>query len=244
LAVIVLVHGAFHGGWCWKKLTPLLKASGQEVYTPTLTGLGERTHLLSREINLDSHIKDVVNTLEFEDLEDVILVGHSYGGMVISGAAELVPDRVGHLVYLDAVTPQDGQAFSDCFPDMVAQFRRMAAEDGDGWLVRYRTELGTWGVTEKNEVRWLMERLAPQPIATFEQKVRFRNPAALALPKTLIWCSGSGQSSKRDVKESRPCLPPSFPSGWGFYEIRTGHDAMIIAPGEVARILIEVAKGS
>ena len=110
MATYVLVHGAWHGGWCWQRVTPLLRAAGHEVLTPTLTGLGERSHLANSAIDLNTHIQDVVNVLEYEDLRKVILVGHSYGGMVITGVSERVPERLTHLVYLDAFVPRDGQS--------------------------------------------------------------------------------------------------------------------------------------
>src|SRR5437879_1752139 len=107
MATFVLVHGAWHGGWCWKKLTPLLRSNGHDVFTPTLTGLGERAHLANQAIDLTTHIEDVVSTLDYEDLRGVILVGHSYGGIVISGVADRIPARIGCVVYLDAFVPED-----------------------------------------------------------------------------------------------------------------------------------------
>lgn len=107
MATFVLVHGTWHGGWCWKKVTPLLRDAGHAVFAPTLTGLGARAHLLTVDIGLDTHIEDIVNLLKYEDLHDVILVGHSYGGMVVAGAAQRLPDRLAHLVYLDAMFPMD-----------------------------------------------------------------------------------------------------------------------------------------
>ncbi len=108
-ATFVLVHPAWFGGWCWGKVTPLLRDRGHDVYTPTLTGLGERAHLANPEISLATHIEDVVNVLEFEDLQRVILVGNSSGGMVITGVADRVPERLAQVVYLDAFVPEDGQ---------------------------------------------------------------------------------------------------------------------------------------
>src|SRR3954452_4236427 len=109
-ATFVLVHGAWHGGWCWKRLTPLLRAAGHEVVVPTLTGLGERSHLLTPEVGLDTHIRDITAVLKYEDLHNVVLIGHSYGGMVIAGVAEEVPERIAQLVYLDAFLPDNGKA--------------------------------------------------------------------------------------------------------------------------------------
>ncbi len=243
MASFVLVHGNWHGGWCWKKLVPLLKTAGHEVFTPTLTGLGERSHMVNRDINLDTHINDVVNLMQFEDLKDVILVGHSYAGMVIAGAADVSSSRIRHLVYLDAVTPGDDQSCYDCLPQVVGKLRRIADTIGDGWLIIYQPELGTFGVSDPDDQKWLVERLRPQPLATNLQKVRFRNQFAMALPKSFIWCSGRDQSGRTKIREDWPCLPASFPTGWGFYEIRTGHDAMVTAPGELAKTLVDIADG-
>ena len=237
MAVFVLVHGSWHGGWCWKRLTPLLRAAGHEVYAPTLAGLGERSHTLSQGIDLETHVMDVVNLMQFEDLKEVILVGHSMGGMVIVGAADASPDRVRHLVYLDAVTPGDGQSLFDCLPEYRDLFRQIAKSVGDGWLVKYPADYGTFGVSDENDVKWLTQRLTSHPLACYEQGVRFRNPSALALPKTFIYCNGN---KKVGVKEYWVCLPDSFPAGWGMYEIKTAHDAMITAPQELAKVLIGI----
>ena len=238
MAVFVLVHGSWHGGWCWKRLTPLLRAAGHEVYAPTLAGLGERSHTLSQGIDLETHVMDVVNLMQFEDLKEVILVGHSMGGMVIVGAADASPDRVRHLVYLDAVTPGDGQSLFDCLPEYRDLFRQIAKSVGDGWLVKYPADYGTFGVSDENDVKWLTQRLTSHPLACYEQGVRFRNPSALALPKTFIYCNGN---KKVGVKEYWVCLPDSFPAGWGMYEIKTAHDAMITAPQELAKVLVGIA---
>ena len=139
MATFVLVHGAYHGGWCWKKLTPLLRAAGHEVVAPTLTGLGERVHLLTRDIGLDTHVQDVVNVLAYEDLRGVVLVGHSYGGMVITGVAERIPQHVRHLVYLDALVPMDEErSMKELYlwhnPDRWA-YTEAQMRAGDGWLL-------------------------------------------------------------------------------------------------------------
>lgn len=127
----VLVHGGGHGGWCYQPLARILRAAGHEVYTPTLTGLGERSHLLSTGIDLDTQIQDVVSVLEFEDLDNVILVGHSYGGLVVTGAADRVPDRVGHLVYLDSFNPANGQSLVD-IAGFLMEASRAASRTIDG----------------------------------------------------------------------------------------------------------------
>ena len=136
MATFVLVHGAWAGGWYWKRVRPLLTAAGHDVFTPTLTGLGERAHLATPDIGLETHIRDVLGVLTYEDLSDVVLVGHSCGGIVITGVAERAPGRLAHLVYLDAYVPADGQSFLDLLvsPERAAMFREQARTEGDGSL--------------------------------------------------------------------------------------------------------------
>jgi pimeloyl-ACP methyl ester carboxylesterase len=117
MATYVLIHGGWHGGWCWARVAPILRAAGHDVYAPSLTGLGDRVHLLSPSVRLETHIEDVLGVLSYEDLRDVVLVGHSYGGMVITGVADRAADRVSHLVYLDAFVPRDGECLLDLLPE-------------------------------------------------------------------------------------------------------------------------------
>jgi pimeloyl-ACP methyl ester carboxylesterase len=130
MATFVLVHGGWQGGWSWRRVVPHLRASGHEVYTPTLTGLGERAHLLGCVDGLDTHVKDVLGLIEYEDLEEVMLVGHSYGGVVITAVAEVVAEKLSHLVYLDASVPKDGQGMFDLMPPERAEGYREAALSG------------------------------------------------------------------------------------------------------------------
>lgn len=234
----MLVHGAWHGGWCWWKVVPLLRSHGHEVYAPSLTGLGDRAHLLSPTVDLETHIRDIVSLMEFEDLTNVILVGHSYGGMVIAGVAEQVPRLVKHLVYLDAVTPKNRQSLSDLYPDTMKMLRKKADEKGEEWRLFCPADW-TFGIAEP-DLTWVKSRLRPQPAATFEQKVNFSKQEALALPKTFIWCNSSGVGESRSARDDWPSLPTSFPRGWGFHEIKTGHDAMITVPKELTDILLGV----
>jgi pimeloyl-ACP methyl ester carboxylesterase len=229
----VLIHGAWHGGWCWKKLAPLLRAAGHTVYTPTLTGLGERAHLLSPQIGLGTHIEDICALLEYEDLRNVILVGHSYGGMVITGVAEVAAQRLSHLLFLDAFVPQDGQALLDTVPDHGASVRKIAEESGDGWKVPIGK--ATFGVTDETDVEWMVARMTPQPLRSFVEPVRLTNPAALALPRSYILCR-QDEPSLFDSHAQR-----ARSEGWGYSELQTGHDAMITVPEELGSILLEVA---
>src|SRR6266511_4363097 len=151
MAVFVLVHGGFHGGWCWRRVAALLRAAGHEVYTPTLTGLGERAHLATPDIGLDTHIRDVLGVLAFEDLRDVVLVGHSMAGMVVTGVAERAPDRLAHLVYLDASVPRDGECDLECHGlrgEARAAFEARAGSDG---LLTPRGRARDWGVASAED---------------------------------------------------------------------------------------------
>ena len=136
MVTFVLVHPAWLGGWCWRKVTPLLRARGHEVFTPTLTGLGERSHLAKRDIGLETHIQDVVNVLEYEDLSRVILVANSSGGVVITGVADRLPERIARLVYVDAFVPEDGQSLLDIIPpERRPVMESLVRTEGQGWLL-------------------------------------------------------------------------------------------------------------
>ena len=141
MTTFVLVHGAWHGGWCWSRVARRLRAAGHEVHTPTLTGLGDRSHLMSRSVNLQTHVQDVANLLHWEELNDIVLCGHSYGGMVITGVANRLAKRIKSLVYLDAFVPENGQAVLDFMPaDRVEQFYESVREKGAGWLIPPRAD--------------------------------------------------------------------------------------------------------
>lgn len=236
MATYVLVHGGGHGGWCYQRVARLLRAAGHEVYTPTLTGLGERAHLVSSDTDLEMHIEDVVRVLRYEDLRDAIVVGHSYGGMVITGVGDRAADRVGHLVYLDAANPGNGVSLVDLAPANMA-YARSSSRTIDG------VELCMWpsagvvevmGITDPADAAWVLERLTPQPWKTNEQKLVFQNEDALRkIPQTQIVCTstlpGRDVEALTAVSEGR------------FWSIDTGHDLMIIEPEAVTELLLRVA---
>jgi pimeloyl-ACP methyl ester carboxylesterase len=183
----VLVHGGGHGGWCWERVATPLRAQGHRVYTPTMTGVGERVHLVNPTIDLDLHITDIVNVLRYENLTDVILVGHSYGGMVITGVADRAPERVGQLVYLDAAHPRNGEALWGEGSAM-----RNTARNVDGVeLILFPTEAfvrTSLGVTDPADVAWVLDKCTPHPLRCFTQPLRLQNEAAVrAIPTTDIW---------------------------------------------------------
>ena len=235
MTTYVLVHGAWHGGWCWIKVARLLTDAANIVYTPTLTGLGERAHLARPEIDLETHIQDVVAVLDTEELRNVVLVGHSYAGMVISGVAARAEKRIARLVYLDAFVPEAGQALLSLLPPERAEGMRKAAQaEGEGWRIPPPSP-ERFGVTSQRDTEWLSRRLVPQPLAAFEQPLAAAAPAKL--PKTYIYCSkpamGAFDPFAERLRDDRK---------WRFHDVKTGHDAMVTAPGEIAKILMAEAK--
>ncbi len=231
----VLVHGAWHGGWCWTRVGRLLLDAGHTVLAPTLTGLGERAHLARPEVDLALHVEDVVATLEAEEVRQAVLVGHSYGGMVISGAAAKAATRLAHLVYLDAFVPEAGRALFDYLGVERAQAMRDSARtEGDGWrLPPFPPE--RFGVTSQRDTEWLKRRLVSQPLRTFEQPL----PAVGGekLKRTYVYCgspaTGTFDQFAERLRNDRK---------WTFHELKTGHDAMVTAAGEVAKILLALAR--
>ena len=220
MATFVLVHAGFHGAWCWIKLRPLLEAAGHQVYTPTLTGLGERAPLARPDVGLSTHVQDVRGLLQEHDLRDVVLVGHSYAGMVITGVAGAAPERLAHLMYLDALVPRDGEAVADVVPPEVWRYRRAARRQGDGWRVPPPRALpsglgGLFGVTTEPDLSWVRARLTAQPLKTFEEPLRLAQPAApAALPRTYIECAGAGPLVALVRRVVQPRLRPPAEPGW------------------------------
>jgi pimeloyl-ACP methyl ester carboxylesterase len=239
MATFVLVHGAWHGGWCWQKVIPFLEAAGHEVYAPTLTGLAERASELSPDVGLDTHIQDIVGLLEEKNLHGVILVGHSYGAMVITGVVDQVPERIAHLVYLDTFVPRDGESMKDVSRIVTWILRKQTR--ADGWRVDSR---GTYGVTTEPDRSWVLSKVTPQPLKTFEQPLHLKNPAIVSTKlRTHIACTGGFFFSlmQRLLRRllARRALPPTE-AGWRLRQLRSGHDAMITKPRELADLLLEV----
>jgi pimeloyl-ACP methyl ester carboxylesterase len=237
MAIYVLVHGGGHGGWCYQPVARLLRAAGHEVHTPTLTGLGERSHLLRPGIDLDTHITDVTALLHYDDLRDVILVGHSYGGMVITGIADRAADRIGRLVYLDAATPVDGQSLVDVAGPIIQAVRPSGkVVDGVELVLLPAPGAGRfYGVTDPDDLAWMDERLTGHPWACFEQPLRLTDAAALAaIPRYHIVCTST--LATRD-----PELMGKARAEGRLWDVDTGHDLMITEPATVADILQQVA---
>ena len=237
MATYVLVHGGGHGGWCYQPVAQRIRAKGHDVYTPTLTGLGEREHLLGPQVDLEMHVTDVVKVLRFEDLRDVILVGHSYGGMVITGAADRAAERVGHLVYLDAAWPKNGQSLVASAGQAILVARAKARIVDGVELVLFPGEdpMNYFGVRDPEVVAWMKPKLTPHPWKCFEQKLELRNEAALRrIPQTHIVCKALMERRNNRAE----LLAASVGRVW---EIDTGHDLMLTEPDWVAEQLLRVA---
>jgi pimeloyl-ACP methyl ester carboxylesterase len=235
MATFVLVHGGGHGGWCWKPVVERLRAAGHDVYAPTLTGLGERRHLITPRTGLATHIEDVVQLLFHEDLQCVILVGHSYGGMVVTGAADRSPERIRRLVHLDAAVPRDGERLIDSSPGLAA-FDDSRLVDGVRLGLWPETVIGPlYGLTDPALAEWALPRLSPHPWKSFEDRLELGQPEALAaIPRAIVNCTSTMHRR-----------PPELVARWSdapfVRELDTAHDLMLTEPDKVAALLEEIA---
>jgi pimeloyl-ACP methyl ester carboxylesterase len=229
MAVFVLVHGGGHGGWCYQPVARRLQKAGHIVYAPSLTGLGDRAHLLRPDIDLEFHIKDVVQLLEYEDLQDVILAGHSYGGMVITGVADRATDRVGHRVYLDAAYPRNGESLLEHAEASIGPTRQLSKIVDGVELVMPPEMMGPeiYGITDPAQIAWAKARLTAQPWKCFEQKLQLHNEAAMrAIPESHLICTATKPGRDMALLQQR--------SQGRVWDIDTGHDLMITEPAWVA----------
>jgi len=236
MATFVLVHGGGHGGWCYQKVARLLQAQGQIVYTPSLPGMGEHTAELRPGIDLESHIDAVAALLRWEDLRDAILVGHSYGGMVITGAADRATERTGHRVYLDAAYPCDGESLHEhAFANIDAARQGLYVENGVELVMKPDpAHPGFFGIHDPQLAQWTFERLSPQPWACFAQKLRLTNePAMRAIPESHIICTSTIPGRDMGLLRQR--------SNGRVWDIDTGHDLMLTEPEWTAARLMEVS---
>jgi pimeloyl-ACP methyl ester carboxylesterase len=231
----ILVHGAWHGSWCWKRVRALLHAAGHKVFTPTLTGLAERSHLNSPLIDLSTHIADIVNLIKWEELSDVVLCGHSYAGCVITGAANQIPDRIRALVFLDAFVLENGESFMDIVPPEIAgAIRDQAKATGDGWKTN-PIPAHLLGVRDAHDVAWIDRQCTPQAIGTFEERIKFTGN--LEQIQEIAYLFPTERHPNLLVSHERVKA-----KGW---KIRTadnsGHEVMIDQPRELAEFLLEYA---
>ncbi len=244
---LVLVHGAWHGGWCWRRVWPLLAAQGLTAHAVTLTGVGERAHLLSGQIRLSTHIQDVLGLIDAHELRRVLLVGHSYGGLVITGVADALRARsltsqgsatVSGMVYVDAVTPHPGESWSSQHtPDTVAARLALARDQGAGVGIPPPDSL-VFGL-EGEDRDWVNRRQTPQPLGVYQDTLSFDAQALARLPRTFIDCTSPALPTIAVMRQRVRTEP-----GWQVHELSTGHDPMVSAPQALADLLGQAARAS
>lgn len=235
MATFVLVHGAWHGGWCWKRVAKLLRDEGHEVHTPTLTGLGASSHLLSPQVTLQVHVRDIANLLKWEDVEDAVLCGHSYGGMVITGAADREAGRLKSLVYVDAFVPRSGECAMDSRPaDRVQLALEQARTVGQGWWLP-PTPAAAFQVNPADQA-WVDAKCTNFPIGCFTQRLHLTGAHERIAGKHYIRADGY-KAPQFDACVARLKDDPA----WTMHHLPCGHDVMVDMPGELAAILRRAA---
>ncbi len=234
MAIVVLAHGGWSSAWAWKKVRPLMAAAGHQFFTPTYTGLGERAHLASPSNDLETHIEDVLGVLKFEDLREVMLIGHSYGGMVATGVADRAGDRVARLIYLDAFVPTNGQALTDLVPPAERERLLGSVQTGDGWRV---TPNPTPPDTLPEDLEWITKFRMPQSVKCFTQPLRLQ--AKVDVPRVFIHCTRYADKKPfgqfANLAKDRP--------GWQFYELDASHSPNITAPTALMKVLTQSLAG-
>jgi pimeloyl-ACP methyl ester carboxylesterase len=229
----VLVHGAWHGGWCWRRVADHLRFNGHAVFTPTLTGLGERSHLLSADIDLDTHIADVVNVFKWERLNDVVLCGHSYGGFVISGVAEQIAPAIRSIVFLDAFVPENGDTIQKLTGPAIQDAIRAALQRGDIAVPPRPSE--AFGVNEADR-EWVDDLCVPQPIATFTSSIALSGARERIARKTYIRAK-----SYQNPSFDRAFAAVQSDTSWHCHQVPCGHDVMVDMPERLSELLLQAA---
>ena len=227
----VLLHGAWHGGWCWEHVAALLRARGRRVTCPTQTGVGERVHLISGDLTLETFGQDLINHLIYEDLSDVVLVGHSFGGNALSIAAERVPERIKSLIYLDCTILHGGQRLVDTMSPGALRDRVKAFEASPEGVAIDAPPASVFGVTDPDQQAWVEARLTPHPISTMLSPLPISGSPGNGLPARYIACTDPLYHPRERVRgwgETLGCTPE---------EIATGHDAMVSDPTTLAEML-------
>ena len=233
----MLVHGAWHGGWCWGKVAERLRAAGHRVFTPTLTGLGDRAHLIAPNVGLATHVEDVISTLDMEDLSDVVLVGHSFGGAVIGGVAEARADRIRRLVFLDALLLHSGQSPFSQLPREMVEARKAGAIKTPGLfgetLAMPPPPPSVFGVTDAERRRLGREPAQASSNQTYEDSLELKRPLGAGRPTTYIACTNPTYQAMAPERQWVKAQPD-----WIYLELATGHDAMILAPDALTEMLL------
>ncbi len=225
----VLVHGGMIGSNCWKTVREILENQQHQVLTPTLTGLGERKHLINPDIDLETHIQDVLNAVFYEELDDIVLVGHSYGGMVITGVADRIPNKIVKLVYVAAVLPNNGESAFDALGPEISSFLNKSAQQGNGWELPVGSP-GLYGIQNPETATWFQQMSSPQPIKTFQQKIQFKNSTFQDHKKIYINCS-QDPALKRFVSRAKD-------RDMSYFEINSGHFPMLTSPATLAELFL------
>ena len=228
----LVCHGAWSAGWAWKKMHPLMQAAGHRLLTPTYTGLGERAHLANPSIDLETHIQDILNVIQYEDLRDIVLVGHSYGGMVATGVADRARERIAQLIYIDAFVPRDGQSLLDLNIPARQRMREMATS-GDGWRVPPNP---TPPDTPQADIAWLTERRVDMPIKCFEMGLKLHNGEP-TLPRSYIYALRATPADTFGPFAARAKSEP----GWRYFEIDASHSPNVTAPEVLTALLTKIA---
>jgi pimeloyl-ACP methyl ester carboxylesterase len=230
----VLVHGAWHGAWCWRRVLPVLWAAGHRAFAVSLTGVGERAHLLSERVTLQTHVSDVINTIEAEELRDTVLVGHSYGGMVITGVADRLSDRLARLVYVDAVVPHSGESWSSGHTPQTQATRRDMIAAGGSILPPDPRIFGLAG----SDHAWVARRQTAHPGGVYDAPLHFDSHRFATIRRTFIDCTSPALPTIALARQRVRAEP-----GWTVLEIATGHDIMISAPQPLVAALLASCTG-
>jgi pimeloyl-ACP methyl ester carboxylesterase len=242
MANFLLVHGAWHGAWCWRPVTQALVRAGHNAHAVTLTGLGERAHLLTTEITLETHISDVVNAIQMEEMSEMVLVVHSYAGMIGTAIADRMPNRIRHLVYLDAVLPKPGESWSSTHSASTRE-SRVAATMSSPWSTFPPPDPSVFGLAG-DEYEWVKRRQVPQPGRGYEAPLNFDPRRVAVIPRTFISCMQPPLATI-DVSRARAADKTFWDGAWHsrarVVEMKTGHDPMVSAPADLTRILLECA---
>ena len=235
MSSFVLVHGAWHGSWCWKRVRKALQAQGHDVFTPTLTGLAERSHLLARNVDLETHVLDVLNLIRWEELSDLVLCGHSYGGCVVTGVADRIPEKIRALVYLDAFVPEDNENLMQLVPkELLDELLEGMKNVGEGWKVP-PIPVEVFNVN-KDDREWVNSQYTMQPIETLQQRTRLSGGIDKIENITFVRATGYEL-----VWLMSPFYEKARAKGWKTFEMACGHDVMLDQPQELSRLLLNAA---
>ena len=230
----VLVHGAWHGGWCWRDVAAVLRTAGHQVFTPTMTGLGERAHLLNAQVGLSTFIDDIAAVILSEELDNVVLVGHSFGGHVINGVADRMPQLLRQLIYLDGLVVQHGQSALSIMPPAV-QAERTRTMDAEGLRITIPSP-DQFGLSKPAQLAWVMRQLTPHPLKGYTEPLQLQHPLGNGLPKTYIAVTDPWYPPLAELRQWVRSQPD-----WDWRELAACHNAMVSAPLALASLLMELA---